>query len=156
MLYINILLCDCHVSKDQCVLMLFLRRIIWIVKRKLPAGRFYRTILCENPNLILSNKYSILLALSNPLTVDSFIIWSDFMTSFKMQTYLTLCCILCHFAGFSIIWLQLYCFLYFNDMKSLTGTVQSCCINDSEQLLLRISMKHHDFLNKIILITESD
>lgn len=74
MLYINILLCDCRVSKDQSVLMLFLRRIIWIVKRKLPAGRFYRTSLCENPNLILSNKYSILLALSNPLTVDSFII----------------------------------------------------------------------------------
>lgn len=73
-----------------------------------------------------------------------------------MQIYPTLCSILCHLVIFCIIRLQLYFLLYFNYLKSLTGTVQSCCINDLEQLFLRIPVTNYDFLTKIILITEAD
>lgn len=41
--------------------------------------------------------------------------------------------------------------LYFNYLTSLTGTVQSWCINDPEQLFLRIPMKPYVFLTKMFL-----
>lgn len=119
------------------------------MKRKLPAHRFFRTVLCENTNLILSNKYSSLLALSSTLTL-AFIIWSDFITSFKMQVCPTLCIYsvsTCYFLyGCNFILL-----LYFNYLKSLTGTVWSWCINDPEQLFLRMPMKPYVFLTKMFL-----
>lgn len=43
---------------------------------------------------------------------------------------------------------------YFNDLKTLVGTVQGCCINDLEQLFLRIPVRHSDFRTKIFLITQ--
>lgn len=41
--------------------------------------------------------------------------------------------------------------LCFNHLESLTGSIQNWCINDPEQLFLRIPMKHYVFLTKMFL-----